>query len=205
MGDSWHNRVGGGRAKYFPCERSVIVNEEPTAVDDFRRENAIHYVSDGKAEDVRSHGLPLVEAVSLKYRAVLLPYLDVSDVEGSVEEEEISQGGEVEGMTRLSVTAAENHVGGEASEGSVCILAIDSDDCVSRRLEIHSEKHVPRGSFRARSYQTVLKLLTIYLPVVHCVANGEEARDEATEGGAEQEWAGTSYFCVVGWVGMLRV
>jgi hypothetical protein len=53
------------------------VNEEPTAVDDFRRENAIHYVSDGKAEDVRSHGLPLVEAVSLKYRAVLLPYINL--------------------------------------------------------------------------------------------------------------------------------
>jgi hypothetical protein len=29
---------------------------------------------------------------------------------------------------------------------------------------------------------------------VHCVANGKEARDKATEGGAEQEWASTGHF-----------
>ena len=42
----------GGRAKYFSCKRRVIMNEESAAVDDFRREDAIHDVSNGEAEDV---------------------------------------------------------------------------------------------------------------------------------------------------------
>ena len=76
----------------------------------------------------------LVEAVGLEYRAVLLPYLDVAYIEGAVEEEKIFQGGEVERMACLSITAAENHEGGEAGECSVCIPDVDSDNCVREWL-----------------------------------------------------------------------
>ena len=72
MGGGRHGRIGGGRAEYFSCGRGVIVDVERAAVLNFRFEDAVHDVSGCEAEYLRCHGLPLVEAISLKYRAVLL-------------------------------------------------------------------------------------------------------------------------------------
>ena len=121
------------------------MDEESAAGRNFRLEDAIHDVSYSEAEDVRSHGLPLVESVRLKYCAVLLPHLNVAYVKGAVEEEEIFQCGEVERVTCLSISAAEDYEGSEAGEGGVCILNVDAYHCVRGRLEINSEKYVSRS------------------------------------------------------------
>ena len=44
--------LGVGRAENFSCKRRVVMNEESAAVDYFRRENAIHDVSNCETEDV---------------------------------------------------------------------------------------------------------------------------------------------------------
>ena len=144
-----HNCIRGGRAKYFSCKRRVVMNEESAAVDDFWREDAIHDVSNGEAEDVRSHSLPLIKSVGLKYCAVLLPHLNVANVEGAVEEEEIFQGGEVERVACLGVAAAEDHEGCKAGKRGVRVLDVNPYDSVRGRLEINGEQHVSCGSLRA--------------------------------------------------------
>ena len=85
------------------------------------------------------------------------------------------------------------------------ILDNNSDNRVRRGLKINCEQCISRGGLCARSNQTELKLFAVELTIVYCVANRKEARNEAAEGGVQQERSYSSNLCVVGGKGVLRV